>query len=52
MDSSKKIKELEQEIELLRQKEIRLEHDIKIFHQVFESMKAQFEQMKKDLGHK
>jgi hypothetical protein len=49
MDSNKRIKELEAEIDRLKQKEKRFEHDIAIFHQVFDSMKKQFEQMKREL---
>jgi chromosome segregation ATPase len=50
MDLSKRIKEMEQELIHLKAKEAHLEHDIKIFHQVFSSLKSQFEQMKRDLG--
>jgi chromosome segregation ATPase len=50
MDLSKRIKEMEQELIRLKTKEAHIEHDIKIFHQVFNSLKSQFEQMKKDIG--
>jgi chromosome segregation ATPase len=49
-DLSKKVKELEAEIERLRQREKKFEHDIAIFQQVFHHLKQQFEQMKKEIG--
>ncbi|MGM5483184.1 MAG: hypothetical protein ACQESF_06995 [Nanobdellota archaeon] len=43
-----KIKDLETEVERLKDKEKKLEHDIKIFRQIFDHLNKQFEKIKKE----
>ncbi|MEM4267562.1 MAG: hypothetical protein QXK37_01895 [Candidatus Woesearchaeota archaeon] len=49
MDLNNKIRELEEEIKRLKEKEKKLEHDIDIFNQVFHHIKKQFEDMQKEI---
>lgn len=50
MGSDERIKELEAEVERLKQKEKKLEHDVELHRQIFRHMKTQFEEMKKQLN--
>jgi predicted nuclease with TOPRIM domain len=49
MDSDERIKRLEEEIARLREKEKKLEHDVALYRQIFDHLKAQFEEMKREL---
>ena len=49
MGSDKKIKHLEAEVKRLKEKEKKLEHDLTLYNQIFSHLKAQFENMKKEL---
>jgi hypothetical protein len=50
MDSDERIKRLEAEILRLREKEKKLEHDVALYRQIFEHLRNQFEQMKREIG--
>lgn len=43
-----RIKELEEEVKRLREKEKKLEHDLNIYRQIFDHLNSQFEEMKKE----
>jgi predicted nucleic acid-binding Zn-ribbon protein len=47
--SSDRIKQLEQEVARLKEKEVKLEHDLEIYRQIFLHLKVQFEEMKRQL---
>jgi len=49
MDSDERIKSLEKEVERLREKELKLEHDLSIYKDIFAHLKRQFEEMKRQL---
>ncbi len=49
MDSGKRIKQLEEEVRRLREKEKKLEHDLSLYKQIFQHLHQQFENMKKEI---
>jgi hypothetical protein len=52
MASDERAKHLEAEIVRLREKEKKLEHDLALYRQIFEHLKAQFDEMKRELTRK
>jgi predicted nucleic acid-binding Zn-ribbon protein len=52
MDSDERIRRLEGEVERLREKEKKLEHDLALYREIFTHLKKQFEEMKRQLLNK
>jgi hypothetical protein len=49
MDSDERIRHLEAELIRLREKEHKLEHDVALYRQIFDHLRSQFEEMRKEL---